>query len=1113
MTFFLAQTQSEPLLEPLRREVGAGKTRVAASAAQRIEDDQWDLQQRTAWNLLAEQKDGLEDANAYGEGPGRSFHLFNAEQKTFEKNLDYVLDRNTQLARDNPELRSFGVPTTREEFEDIVTERLQAEYADAKDVLDASDHWGAELTGRMWAGATDKASIMSMFLGAPAGSRVLAAALIEGGVNMGAEAALLPRQYEMAERLGIPDPNPLTQLTMAGLTGGAIGGGVAGALRYAEYLRAGEQAGLEIMQRPADAPSLAFGDTEAPRPAPRPEADAEPFDWTLHLSGNAAIREDTVSGMTPRFRSGLEAMIQSAPPRVRSGLQVYSGYRSPEVQAGIIADNMPKYGLGDRVGAWRADVAAMGPEAAGRKWRALFRSKGLTRMVGMPGGSNHQKGEAADLNWNGKRLDEAPPDVRDWVHANAAQFGLHFPMGHEPWHIEPSGARKPAGSQTFTGVAEAGPGFTVVRLPDGSTQRREGARNWRNNNPGNIEYGPFARAHGAVGSDGRFAVFPTYEAGRDAKVALLFDSDAYRSLTIAQAITRYAPPSENNTGAYIATVARAAGVSPDTPTASLSAAQRTAMLDAMEAHEGFTPGKVNGRQVPGSGRSSGSSAPAGEAPAYTGYTSRGYTSDGQVTAGDGQTVQVEYEVVDLSQLTRASGDLQPRDRSRAASDEQVAEIAARLDPARLMPSPEADRGAPIVGPDGMIESGNGRTMAIERAYERHADRAAAYRQQIETAGFPIPEGVERPVLIGRRTSELSEAERQAFVRGANQSQIARMSSTERAAVDARAIDAETVASFTPGFGLNTPENAAFTRAVLAKIPQAERAGLVDATGRINAEGQLRIKQALFARAYDAPDLLARYTETDAGALKSLMEALELAAPEWAAMRAAVADGRLRPEMDITHFVLDAMRLIALARETATREGGKTAQILDGMLAEIDLLEGAVPPLTVALVRKFMPGGKAARAETIADFLKRYAAEAQKIGSTEASLFEAPGPLDALKAIDRDGFGALTETGRASTPPARPEAEAEAAAPVAEAPAPIPPSDLLPATPRAPEAEATVQELAEAEAEALTALRAEAAAEVEMPDGTTWTVGEVLDDLDADEALATVIELCGLKGVS
>jgi hypothetical protein len=50
-------------------------------------------------------------------------------------------------------------------------------------------------------------------------------------------------------------------------------------------------------------------------------------------------------------------------------------------------------------------------------------------------------------------------------------------------------------------------------------------------------------------------------------------------------------------------------------------------------------------------------------------------------------------------------------------------------------------------------------------------------------------------------------------------------------------------------------------------------------------------------------------------------------------------------------------------------------------------------------------------------------------------------------------------------------------------------------------------------EALTALRAEAAAEIEMPDGTTWTVGEVLDDLDADEALATVVDLCGLKGAS
>jgi len=38
--------------------------------------------------------------------------------------------------------------------------------------------------------------------------------------------------------------------------------------------------------------------------------------------------------------------------------------------------------------------------------------------------------------------------------------------------------------------------------------RAGGSPAWRNNNPGNLEYRQLAQAHGAIGSDGRFAIFP-----------------------------------------------------------------------------------------------------------------------------------------------------------------------------------------------------------------------------------------------------------------------------------------------------------------------------------------------------------------------------------------------------------------------------------------------------------------------------------------------------------------------------------------------------------------------------------------------------------------------------
>jgi hypothetical protein len=54
--------------------------------------------------------------------------------------------------------------------------------------------------------------------------------------------------------------------------------------------------------------------------------------------------------------------------------------------------------------------------------------------VAAPGKSNHNHGVAVDLGYE-------TDDALDWAHANAARFGLVFPMDWEPWHIEPSGVR------------------------------------------------------------------------------------------------------------------------------------------------------------------------------------------------------------------------------------------------------------------------------------------------------------------------------------------------------------------------------------------------------------------------------------------------------------------------------------------------------------------------------------------------------------------------------------------------------------------------------------------------------------------------------------------------
>lgn len=519
-------------------------------------------------------------------------------------------------------------------------------------------------------------------------------------------------------------------------------------------------------------------------------------------------------------------------------------------------------------------------------------------------------------------------------------------------------------------------------------------------------------------------------------------------------------------------------------------------------------------------------SPAGDVDAPNfGATSRGYTGAGEVTADDGMRVSVDYEVVDLASLTRASGDLQPRDRSRMASDAWIADTAARLDPAQLMPSPTADRGAPIVGPDNVIESGNGRAAAIARAYERHPDRALAYRQQIEAAGFRVPEGVQQPILIARRTTELTPAERTRFAIEAQDSGVAAMTPTEVARASARAMTPDVLMRFDPAQPLAHEANADFVRAALAALPRSARNAMFDASGLLNRNGQRQLREAIFARAWPDPDILARFTETDAGELKTLMEALDRAAPAFAALKADIEAGLIRPDMDIGPFVLDAMRLIGTARDLAARDGLPLARALEELLSEVDLLDGAISPLTAALVRKFWRNGRAASADEVAAFLGRYADDARKAGGT-AALFDAPGPREILRALDGETFAGLPEdlgAPRSSGPvapvelptrgfedAASPEAAAADLATLEEMAGP----DVRPPSNKAPDqvADAGKPTPDRAVVDALAAARADIGdMEVTMPDGTTWRAAEILDDLEADAQADAVLRACAIGG--
>lgn len=132
----------------------------------------------------------------------------------------------------------------------------------------------------------------------------------------------------------------------------------------------------------------------------------------------------------------------------------------------------------------------------------------------------------------------------------------------------------------------------VYTHTDGTTQRRTGGtRAWRNMNPGNIRYSDFSRRMGAIGEAGGFAVFPDEETGMRAIEALL-RTETYNKLTIAGAISRYAPPSENNTAGYHKKIQDLTGLSINKRMHDLTDAEISRVASAIRTIEGWKPGQI-----------------------------------------------------------------------------------------------------------------------------------------------------------------------------------------------------------------------------------------------------------------------------------------------------------------------------------------------------------------------------------------------------------------------------------------------------------------------------------------------------------------------------------------
>lgn len=281
---------------------------------------------------------------------------------------------------------------------------------------------------------------------------------------------------------------------------------------------------------------------------------------------------------------------------------------------------------------------------------------------------------------------------------------------------------------------------------------------------------------------------------------------------------------------------------------------------------------------------------------------------------DGTVYNLAYRVVEMDDLIPSNtkdlkpnpnypSELQPRDRTREASRDQINSIAQKLVPEKLAESPNISDGSPIVGEDLVVESGNGRTLALQKAYDSIPQKATAYKDfLVSNAGnYGIDagaiEGMKQPVLV--RVNQ-NNVDRVAFTKKANESTLASMSIIEQAKSDASKLDENILRSLKPDESGDF--NAGFIKRFINEIvPDSERGMLLTADAELNNLGLKRIENAIVAKAIDVPEAqkaIANMLDSAEPEMRNMGKAILNTAPIMISTKQMIADG-IRKPLDIS----------------------------------------------------------------------------------------------------------------------------------------------------------------------------------------------------------------------
>ncbi len=325
-------------------------------------------------------------------------------------------------------------------------------------------------------------------------------------------------------------------------------------------------------------------------------------------------------------------------------------------------------------------------------------------------------------------------------------------------------------------------------------------------------------------------------------------------------------------------------------------------------------------------------------------------------------------------------ELQPRLRDRAASQVQITKMARELEPdALLVDVQQLDRGSPIIGADAVVESGNGRVLALRQARAQHPQSWQAYQSRLRevAADYGIsPDELARvkdPVLVRER---ITPVDRAAFAGEANASAVLTMSPLERARQDASRLSDTSMNSLVVREGqtideaLSSKDNAPIVGAFLRTLPQNEQAELVGKAGVLNLQGLQRLKAALFAKTYPGAAgqrLTEMFFETTDPVIKNVEHGMFGSLPAMARVEALIRQGTRDAGLAIGEDVAKAADVLWRLRQ-------QRMPVKD-YLGQLSMFERELTPFQEQLLAHLDVQGRAPR--RVREFFEEYAAAVER----------------------------------------------------------------------------------------------------------------------------------------